>query len=203
MIKTLLLCPLILSYCLTLGQHIYVEPIDDCLAFIKNFHYEKKATEQKALNLYKEKKWYNFLPRPGLGYDFITGRPLVTLESPDFISFINRKKELNYKLHQSEITNSEKLNNDTVAFISGYAQLMKLIELHLTEKVLISKDSLLLKLKIEENKRLQATTEDVLKIENSILERKYNHQKAIMVIMSKAQSLEPYLHRNLKVYYND
>lgn len=184
------------------NPQITVEPITDCIAFIKNYHYEKSQKEAQALAIYKEKKWYNWLPKPGLGYDFVSGRPMFTLAAPDFVSYINRKKELQYRQFKNIETSSENIHNDTVAFISGYKELNTMIKLYNEEELLIANDSLILQLKTEENKKLQATTEDVLKQKITLLEKYYTHSRGILALMSKAAALEQYLHRNLKINYS-
>lgn len=181
---------------------ITIEPMQNCIEDIKIYHYEKAQTETDALTIYREQKWYNWLPKPGVGLNIVTSKPIFTLEAPDYIGYINRTKELKYRKFRVKQTTGENLRADTIAFISGYRELETLIYFHNKEAQLIANDSLMLQLKTEENKKLQATTEDVLKIKISLLEKKYNHEKSIINILSKAASLETYLHRNFKIFYS-
>lgn len=178
---------------------IEIEPLHDCLVYIIQYHHKQQQQEQTALELYKEKKWYNLMPHPGLGYNFMINRPMITLSLPDFIGYINRKKDLKYRIHKTNIAASNGITNDTIAFKSAYKELLHLIAFYNQEEKLIANDSLLLKIKLEENKRLQATTEDVLKIKLSIAEKQYQHAKSILAILSKAATLETYLHRSFKI----
>lgn len=192
---TILIFP-ILSTCK--GQ-IVIEPLQDCIAFIMQYHRTQQQQEQNAQELYKEKKWYNLMPHPGLGYNFMINRPMLTLSMPDFIGYINRKKDLKYRIHKTNISSQNAITNDTIAFKSAYNELLHLITFYNQEEKLIANDSLLLQIKLEENKRLQATTEDVLKIKLAIAEKQYQHAKSILAILSKAATLETYLHRSFKI----
>lgn len=183
---------------LSKGQ-ILIEPLQDCFAFIIQYHRTQQQQEQSALELYKEKKWYNLLPHPGLGYNFMINRLMVTLSLPDFIGYINRKKDLKYRIHKTNISAQNAITNDTIAFKSAYKELLHLIVFYYQEEKLIANDSLLLQIKLEENKRLQATTEDVLKIKLAIAEKQYQHAKLILTILSKVATLETYLHRSFKI----
>lgn len=180
-------------------SQVTVEPLQDCIAFIMQYHHTQQQREQTALELYKEKKWYNLIPHPGLGYNFIVNRPMITLSIPAFIGYINRKKDLKYRIHKTNMSAQNAIRNDTIAFKSTYNELLHLIAFYNQEEKLIANDSLLLKIKLEENKRLQATTEDVLKIKLSIAEKQYQHAKSILSILSKVATLETYLHRSFKI----
>lgn len=180
-------------------SQIKIEHPDSCVNAIMVWHLQNQASELQALNVYKEKKWYNLLPVPGIAYNFMLNRPMITVSMPDFISYINRKKELNYRIHKTTISTQQGLTRDTIAFKSAYKELVHLVQFYHQEKELIAADSLLLKIKIEENKRLQATTEDVLKLKLAIAEKQYHHSKSILAILSKVATLESYLHRSFKI----
>ena len=178
---------------------IIIEPLSDCINYIITFHNDAQKSEEKALQLYKQKKWYTLLPTPGFGFNFITAKPMLTLSLPDYVSYAYRRKDLKYRIIKTKITAQENITTDTVAFKSAYREIETQIKFYNEEKILIAQDSLLLAIKLEENKKLQATTEDVLKLKLSILEKQYNHAKAIQTILSKVSSLESHLHRTFKI----
>lgn len=203
------LSTLVLTFVVTLilakslsAQQIQIEPMQEGIDFIIQYHEAQQQQEQAALQLYKEKKWYNLLPHPGLGYNFMINRPMITLSMPDFIAYINRKNDLKYRIHKTNITAQNAITNDTIAFKAAYKELLYLIKFFNEEQILISNDSLLLQIKQEENKNLQATTEDVLKIKLSIAEKQYQHSKSIMAILSKVATLENYLHRSFRIKFS-
>lgn len=182
------------------GQAITIEPAQDCIFYIISYYKAQEQTSIKALELYKEKKWYNLLPQPGIGYNMIANRPLVTLSMPDFISYLNRRRDLKYKKQNTILATNKAINNDTIAFKSVYRQLEELIAVYKVEKSLLHSDSILLSIKIEENKKLQATTEEVIKAAASLEQKKLSHRQGLQAILSKAASLEPYLHRNFMIF---
>jgi uncharacterized protein YhaN len=194
---TTILLPFLLSS--ILNAQIIIEPLDKCISDIIDWHRQSLNDELQALNIYKEKKWYNLLPRPGIGYELINSRPMFTLTMPDFISFINRRKDLKYSIHKAVVSANQRITTDTTAFISAYYQLQNQIRFYYDEKALINQDSVLLSIKIEENKKLQATTEDVLKLRLAILQKQFNHSKTIQSVLSQAAALEPHLHRSFRI----
>lgn len=183
------------------AQSITVEPLSDCINSIITYHRAAEQTELKALDVYKEKKWYNMLPQPGIGYNMIANKPLLTLSMPDFISYINRRKDLKYRKHNTEVQTQNDINRDTISFKSVYRQLKELIEVYEKEKSLLSSDSILVSIRKEENKKLQATTEDVIKAEAALEQKKLSHRQSLQAILSKAASLETYLHRNFQISF--
>lgn len=180
---------------------VTIEPLRDCIAFIIQYHHAQQQQEEKALETYKEKKWYTLLPQPGLGYNFMINKPMITVTLPDYVSYINRKKDLKYRILKTQITAQDRITADTVAFITGYKELELSIAFYEKELELIAQDSMLLKIKETANKSLQATTEDVLRLKISMLEKQFNHAKGIQAILSKAKSLESNLHRTFKISF--
>lgn len=192
---TILFIFIFLSVKVEAQSKIEIEDLQSGLNFIQAW-YEKKENEEIAnLQAYKEKRWYNYIPNINVGYSALTNKPLVSLSLPDYIGYINRKKELRYKTLNVRLQYAEKLNNDTIAYKTAYRELELNIQIYNRQAELLKYDSLLLKIKQEENKKFQATTEDVVRFSQTYQEKCLNLERILASIFSKVDKLETYLHR--------
>lgn len=178
---------------------VSIEPLQQCLDYIITWHQANNLQELKLLENYKEKKWYNWLPVPGIGYNFLVNRPLITLSMPNFIGFITRQKELKYQQAKTIIQMDARITADTIAFKSGYRELLEIIRQFQQSKTLLHQDSLLVRMKEEENKSLQATSEDVIKSRLAFMEKQLMVASMLRVIYAKVASIETHLHRNFQI----
>ena len=189
------------GYSIFAQPRIQTEPLDSGIHYIIYWHNTNHQQENTALSTYKEKKWYNILPSPAIGYNLAFNRPILTLSMPDIISFINRKKDLKYRLQKVSATTIQNISQDTIAFKTGYIQLQQLISLYLQQAGLLANDSLLYRIKQTEIINLQATTEDVIKSLAALQEKQLALHQLMLAIWARVASLETHLHRSFSIRF--
>ncbi|GEM_PF-6566701 len=186
---------------LTAQQKISIEPLSIGIQYIVDWHNQELLTERNALANYKEKQWYNIIPWPALGYNMATNKPMVTFTLPDIPNYITRKKDLKYRLQKVSSTTQQSIVRDTSAYRTNYIQLQELIYIYQQQLQLLKNDSLLFAIKVQENKKLQATTEEVIKTKASLQEKELNLHHNKLAIWAKVAAIEGYLHRNFIITF--
>jgi len=172
-----------------------VEPLDSLLATIIFANKARRDEQVKLLRTYKEKNWLNLLP--SIGYDPVTYRLLVNFSLNNFISLLQRKRELKFQTSQIIIRYRTQLTSDTITCQLCYNEFKTLLENYTGQLALLDSSSQLLLIKLHENKKLQATSEDVLKAKLDLEKLRLSIGQMRTGILTKALQLSLLINRQI------
>ena len=143
-----------------LGQS--VEPQDSLVRRIIYNNKHDLQEETRLLQQFKEKNWLSLLP--SIGYDLVTNRPLVNFSLTNLISMNQRKRDVEFQVQQLKSRYHNQLIADTIACRFYYRELKELLENYAGQLALLDNSYQLLRIKEEENRRLQVTQEELLRV---------------------------------------
>jgi hypothetical protein len=173
-----------------------VEPLDSLIAAIIFTNKSRRDEQIRLLRNYKEKNWLSLLP--SIGYDPVTRRSLVNFSLNNFISLLQRKRELKFQVLQLTVRYRIQLISDTITCQHYYREFKELLENYAGQQVLLDSSYQLLIIKIHENKKLQATTEDVLKTKLDLERTRISIDQMRNGILIKALQLSLLINRQLE-----
>ena len=172
-----------------------VEPLDSLLAAIIFTNKSRRDEQIKLLRNYKEKNWLSLLP--SIGYDPVTQRLLVSFSLNNFISLLQRKRELHFQVMQMTIRYRIQLVNDTITCQHYYSEFRELLNNYAGQLALQDSSYQLLLIKLHENKKLQATSEDVLKVRLELEKSRLSIDQMRNGILTKALQLSLLINRQI------
>ena len=135
---------------------------------------------------------------PSIGYAPITHRLIVNFSLNNFISLLQRRRELRFQVLQLTVRYRNQLISDTITCQHYYKEFKELIENYAGQQALLDSSYQLLIIKIHENKKLQATTEDVLKIKLDLERTRLSIDQMRNGILIKALQLSLLINRRLE-----
>ncbi|MCW3116844.1 MAG: hypothetical protein JWM28_926, partial [Chitinophagaceae bacterium] len=175
-----------------------VEPFDSLMADIIYNNETGLNGQIELLHNYKEKNWLSLLP--SIGYDLVTGRPLVNFSFNNFISMNQRKRDLKFQAIQLKDRYHNQLINDTITCQVYYKELKELLQNYAGQLSLLDSSFKLLQIKLEENKKSEATSEDVLKVKLELEKLRLSINQSRNVISAKTLQISLLIKR--PVHYN-
>ena len=172
-----------------------IEPLDSLIATIILNSKARRDEQIKLLRNYKEKNWPTLLP--SIGYDPVTNRLLVNFSLNNYISLLQRKREIKFQVSQMTVRYRIQLASDTITCQYYYKEFKELIENYSGQLALLNSSSQLLIIKLHENKKLQATSEDVLKIKLELERSRLSLDQMRNGILIKALQLSLLINRQI------
>ena len=173
-----------------------IEPLDSLIATIILNSKARRDEQIKLLRNYKEKNWMSLLP--SIGYAPITHRLIINFSLNNFISLLQRRRELKFQVLQLTVRYRNQLSSDTITCQHYYKEFKELLENYAGQQALLDSSYQLLIIKIHENKKLQATTEDVLKIKLDLERLRLSIDQMRNGILIKALQLSLLINRRLE-----
>ena len=173
----------------------YLEPLDSLVSEIIHSNKISLALQTNMLCQYKEKNTLHLLP--SIGYDLVTNRPLVNFSLNNFIALRQRKKEVKYQVLQLEDRAFNQLITDTITCRFYYQEIKELLEKYIGQLNLQKKAAQLLQIKTAEHKKLQVTSEDILRTQLELERQQLSLSQARSEISAKALQLSLLIKRPL------
>jgi len=173
-----------------------LEPLDSLVAAIIFTNNSRRDEQIRLLRNYKENNWMSLLP--SIGYAPITHRLIINFSLNNFISLLQRRRELKFQVLQLTVRYRNQLISDTITCQHYYKEFKELLENYAGQQALLDSSCQLLIIKIHENKKLQATTEDVLKIKLDLERLRLSIDQMRNGILIKALQLSLLINRRLE-----
>ena len=173
-----------------------VEPLDSLLAAIIFTNKSRRDEQIKLLRNYKEKNWLSLFP--SIGFDLVTQRIVVGFSLNNFITLLQRKRELRFQVMQMTVKYRIQLVSDTIACQLYYKEFKELLENYAGQQALLDSSYQLLAIKQHENIKLQATTEEVLKIKLELEKSRLSIDQMRNGILLKALQLSLLINRQIE-----
>jgi hypothetical protein len=174
----------------------YLEPLDSVLSEIIHNNNVSLVLQTSMFCQYKEKDAVSLLP--SIGYDLVTNRPLVNFSLNNFIALRQRRKELKYQVLQLENRAFSQLITDTITCRCYYQEIKELLEKYNGQLTLQKNATQLLQIKTAEHKKLQVTSEDILRTQLELERQQLSLSQARSEISAKALQISLLIKRSLR-----